>query len=97
MSLREDRCKFTLLLSHLIQEMDRNGYHPAIGRDGLKHKEKSLHYDGLAVDIDLYDAEGRYLTRTEDHLQFGEYWENLDPKCTWGGRWSDGNHYSLGE
>jgi len=37
----------------------------------------------------------------------GEYWESLDPECTWGGRWDmetkteghqgDGNHFSYGE
>ena len=40
---------------------------------------------------------GEYLVETEDHRFLGEFWESLDPMCTWGGRFQDGNHYSFGE
>jgi hypothetical protein len=74
--------------------MIRDGYEPMIGRDGLKHKVLSLHYEGLAVDIDL-TFNNRYLDKSDDHLMFGIFWEGLDPLCCWGGRWKDGNHYSV--
>jgi hypothetical protein len=70
------------------------GYTPLIGKDGLKHRVNSLHFEGLAMDVDLF-KDGVYLDRTSDHQQFGEYWESLHPDCRWGGRFEDGNHYSI--
>ena len=57
---------------------------------GLPH---SLHKLALAVDFDLFNSENQYLSGTEDHRPLGEYWERIGG--TWGGRWGDGNHYSL--
>jgi len=54
----------------------------------------SLHTIHLAIDLNLF-KDGIYLMHTEDHLPFGEYWESLDPLCRWGGRFGDGNHYSI--
>lgn len=72
-----------------------------MGKDGLKHMKGSLHYDGLAGDIDL-TKDGVYLDKTEDHRQFGLFWESLHPDCFWGGNGlkedglkHDGNHYSV--
>lgn len=87
------RMKFSALLPLLIQKMNET-HSACIGKDGLKHKPDSLHFYGLAMDIDLYTKEGTYLDRTEDHTMFGEFWESLDPNCRWGGRFGDGNHYS---
>jgi hypothetical protein len=56
--------------------------------------EKSFHKKRLAIDFNLF-KDGKYLTSTDDHLPLGEYWESLGG--SWGGRWGDGNHYSLGE
>ena len=58
---------------------------------GIKN---SLHLDGLAVDLNLFLG-GKYLPDTEDHRALGEYWESLHPLCRWGGRFNDGNHYSI--
>ncbi len=92
--LFDKRAKFTEYLSHLIQHMIEEGYTPLHGKDGLKHMKGSLHNEGLAVDIDLF-KDGQYLTKTEDHKPFGEFWERLDKDCCWGGRFNDGNHYSV--
>ena len=78
----------------LINKMIFDGYIPLLGKDGLKHKPGSLHYEGLAVDIDLFRGD-IYLDHTEDHQAFGEFWESLHQDCRWGGRFSDGNHYAL--
>lgn len=86
---------FTRCVAQLLVEMLEKNYQPMIGKDGLKHMKNSLHYDGLAIDIDLCDKNGKYLVSSEDHERFGEFWESLDPKCCWGGRFHDGNHYSV--
>lgn len=54
----------------------------------------SLHTQRLAIDLHLF-RQGKYLTRTEDHKVLGEFWESLHPLCAWGGRFNDGNHYSI--
>lgn len=54
----------------------------------------SLHTIHLAIDINLFKG-GDYLSRTIDHLPLGEWWEKQHPLCRWGGRFGDGNHYSL--
>jgi len=60
---------------------------------GIKN---SLHCSRLAIDLNLFSAPGGdYLSATEDHKQFGEYWESLNPKNRWGGRFNDGNHYEM--
>lgn len=94
--LRDKRALFTSLLPRLIDKMIEDGYAPLLGKDGLKHMANSLHYEGLAVDIDLFKGDA-YLTGTGDHLVFGKFWESLDVACRWGGRFTkpDGNHYSV--
>ena len=90
--LGDARRKFTQMVPLLLTKMIQSGYGPMIGRDGLKHMVGSLHFEGLAVDIDL-TLNGVYLSKTSAHEQFGIYWESLGG--SWGGRFSDGNHYSL--
>ena len=75
----------------------------AKARDG--HMKNSLHYDGLAVDLILYDADWNYITDTELYRSLGEEWESFHPNCYWGGRTrrdeegtaltQDGNHFSM--
>jgi len=57
---------------------------------GIKN---SLHCQRLAIDINLFNSEGDYLSGTEDHRRFGEYWESLSSENRWGGNFNDGNHY----
>ena len=102
MSELSDKRKLgTKCLMKLLQVMFEAGYEPMLGRDGLKHRENSLHFDGLAWDIDL-TKNGAYLDKTEDHAVFGHFWEGLDVDCFWGGNGpkqdglkNDGNHYSV--
>ena len=54
----------------------------------------SNHTRKLAVDLNLF-LDGVYLRSTQDHRHFGLWWEQQHPLCRWGGRWGDGNHYSL--
>lgn len=52
----------------------------------------SLHKERLAIDLNLF-KDGVFLTATEDHRELGEFWESIGG--TWGGRFNDGNHYSI--
>jgi hypothetical protein len=97
MTLKEKRILFTSLIIDLLAYIIEKGYKPMIGRDGMKHMANSLHFDGLAMDIDLNDKAGKYLSKTEDHTAFGIYWKTLHTGCRWGGDFKskDGNHYSI--
>lgn len=66
--------------------------HGGIGvRMGYGHP-KSCHKLRLAIDLNLF-KDGVFLQTTEDHKSLGEWWESQGG--TWGGRFSDANHYSL--
>jgi len=84
------------MVSLLILYAYQLGYEVTFGdawaRDG--HRDGSFHYKRLAIDLNLF-KDGRYLRSTESHRPLGEFWESIGG--TWGGRWDDGNHYSLGE
>ncbi len=55
---------------------------------------RSAHKNRLAIDLNLF-RDGEYLSATEDHRPLGEWWERQHELCRWGGRFDDGNHYSL--
>jgi len=98
-SLREQQSKFAFLVAKLILWTFEKGYEITLGDTypgKFKHSPFGFHPKGLAIDLNLF-KDGKYLSSTEDHKPLGEYWESLDPKASWGGRWSDGNHYSYGE
>lgn len=104
-TLGEKQRRFTWMISKLIEYAYQQGYELTFGdayRDPRVHghvgdkrsysSANSLHKDRLAVDFNLFRS-GKYLTATEDHRKLGEYWESLGG--VWGGRFNDGNHYSL--
>lgn len=104
MSLGEKQRRFTRMIADLIVYAYKNGYELTWGEayrtpeQAALNAQKgtgitnSLHCDRLAVDFNLF-KDGKYLTSTEDHLPLGEFWESIGG--TWGGRFNDGNHYSL--
>lgn len=100
MTQREARVVFTLNIAWLLLYMEDIGLQPAgdfwkrclecpVGKDNSNHKK------GLAIDIHLYDKDGKWLDETMDHADTGGFWESLHPWNRWGGRWSDGNHYEF--
>lgn len=97
MKLEEKQRKFVLMISQLIGFAYANGYELTFG-DAYRDprcpygSETSLHKIRLAVDFNLF-RDGVYLSSTEDHAILGEFWESIGG--SWGGRFSDGNHYSL--
>jgi len=65
-------------------------YYASIGV-GIRN---SLHTLKLAIDLNLF-RDDTWLRNTEDHKPIGEWWEKQHGLCRWGGRWGDGNHYTL--
>ena len=101
MTLRQKQSLFARCMAQLIIEMYARGYEVTLA-ESYRRKgvgwAKSLHRKRLAQDLNLF-LNGRYLTSTKAHEQFGIWWERLGmrkqiPLC-WGGRFNDGNHYSL--
>ena len=106
MTLRQQQSLFVRLVGLLIDHAYKSGYEMTFA-DAYRSPElaaanaaagigiaKSLHTQRLAVDLNLF-RDGRFLANTEDHRALGEWWEALHPLCRWGGRFKDGNHYSL--
>ncbi|EHZ6871922.1 MULTISPECIES: M15 family metallopeptidase [Providencia] len=104
MTLSEKQALFTVMIAKLIFFADEHGYRLTFGEayrtpeqaaanaksgKGIKN---SLHTQRLAVDFNLF-KNGVWLTKSTDHQPLGEYWESIGG--TWGGRFNDGNHYSL--
>lgn len=54
----------------------------------------SCHKAKLAIDLNLF-KDGAYISSTEGHRELGEWWEQQHELCCWGGRFNDGNHYSM--
>ena len=106
MTLREKQSLFAGLVGKLIQRAYDTGYELTFG-DAFRSVEEatrlsklglgtknSLHCIRLAIDLNLF-KDGVYLNTTESHRSLGEWWEQQHSLCRWGGRFSDGNHYSL--
>ena len=105
MKLSEAQFTFTRMLPKLLTFAHAKGYELTIGdaycdprvfgtmgeRRGYG-QARSAHKQRLAIDINLF-REGAYLAGTADHEELGRYWESLGG--SWGGRFNDGNHYSL--
>ncbi len=107
MTLSDKQKLFARLVPRLIDRAHELGYEVTFGdffRDPRSHGKLgakkaygnafSCHKIRLAADLNLF-RDGKYLTQTEDHRELGEWWEAQHPLCCWGGRFEDGNHYSL--
>ena len=105
MTLREKQSKFARMVADLILKAYEMGYEITLGdayRDPRLHgglgvrmgygHSKSCHKLRLAIDLNLF-KDGVFLQTSDDHKKLGEWWESQGG--TWGGRFHDGNHYSL--
>ena len=104
-TLRQKQSRFMRMLPDLIDKALELGYDITLG-DGFRDPRvfgdigvkigyghaKSCHKLRLAIDLNLF-KDGKFLEGTEAHKPLGEYWESQGG--TWGGRFQDGNHYSL--
>jgi hypothetical protein len=99
-ALLKAQTKFARGVARLIEKAFSMGYSVTLGeayRDprATWGSKKSFHHKRLAIDLNLFNKNGKYLTDTKDHAKLGEWWESIGG--TWGGRFNDGNHYSWGE
>ena len=104
--LLDQQIDFSRNVGLLLEYVYANGHGVTLGdayrdkRCGYGHP-KSLHKQRLAIDLNLFmltpDGKWDYFALSNDHTFLGEFWEALDPRCRWGGRFTnpDGNHYSM--
>lgn len=101
---------FTTNVAKLILYINSKGYACTFG-ETLRTKEMaqiyaktskgivdSNHIYKLAVDLNLFDSEGKYVTDFKSYEQFGIYWEKLNAFNEWGGRWKhlvDSCHFEM--
>ena len=100
----EKQAKFVRMISDIIKKSYDLGYQMTFAEAyrppevaALYAKEgrgikNSLHCQRLAVDFNVF-KDGKLLTDGKDFEDLGKYWESLGG--TWGGRFNDGNHFSL--
>lgn len=109
MTLKEKQFVFSRLVARLIIQANMFGFEVSLG-EAYRSKEEaerlaklgkgikgSLHTQRLAIDLNLF-RNGRLITDTEGHKVLGEWWEKHSTDkydCVWGGRFNDGNHYSI--
>jgi hypothetical protein len=106
-TLRQLQTEFARLVPRLIDKAFDLGYDVTLGdayRDPRVHGDigvrksyshpRSAHKARLALDLNLFIA-GHFVEGTEGHRALGEWWEQQHPLARWGGRFDDGNHYSL--
>lgn len=107
MKLQEQQAAFARDVAKLINWIFDNGHSVTFG-EALRTPEQaeiyfkegkgikdSLHCKRLAIDLNLFDFEGHYLSDTKSYEEFGIFWEGLNPRNKWGGRFNkpDGNHF----
>lgn len=109
MSLLHDKqVHFAWLVGQLLLEAQMQGYGVTLGEAWRSKPEaerlakagkgikNSLHCQRLAIDLNLF-RDDVYLTDTESYRPLGEWWEQQDRLCRWGGRFPrpDGNHFEM--
>lgn len=106
-TLRQKQSRFARSVGRLIEQAYRLGYEVTLGdayRDPRVHGDigvrksyshpRSAHKVRLAIDLNLFRG-GQYLEGSDAHRPLGEWWEKQHKDARWGGRFDDGNHYSL--
>lgn len=109
MLLQEKQALFARNVAKLIEHIYSSGFSVTFGeayrtaeqaniyaKQG-KGVTNSLHRKRLAIDLNLFSPDGKFLTNVKDHEPFGLYWASLHPANRWGGDFKrlDGNHYEM--
>lgn len=106
MTLIDKQHLFVRLVWRLLQKVTDDGYALTFGETYRSPEEaerlagigagikNSLHTDRLAIDLNFF-RHRKYLTDGKDFKEIGEWWERQHALCRWGGRFADGNHFSL--
>lgn len=104
-TLGQKQKRFAKSVARLIDKAHELGFEVTLG-DGYRDprvfgkmgermgygESNSCHKLRLAIDLNLFKG-GVYCDKTSDHRPLGEWWESQGG--AWGGRFNDGNHYSL--
>jgi len=109
MNLFEKQRVFSVKVAELILQATKMGYYVTLGeawRPDAMAKinadkgigiDNSLHKIRLAIDINLF-LDGKFLVFSKDYKKLGDWWEaqsTTQHQCCWGGRFNDGNHFSI--
>ena len=76
----------------------RSAEQAALNAASGKGIANSLHCKRLAIDLNLFDAAGSYVTDKASYEPFGIYWKTLSPLNKWGGDFVhlvDSNHFEM--
>ena len=104
MKLWSNQALFAHNVARLIEYIFKSGYYCTLGEawrtaeqaaiyaaNGKGIKD-SLHCKRLAIDLNLFDAEGNYLTEGKYYKRFGDYWITLHIDNRHGGRFNRKDH-----
>lgn len=109
MQLWEKQAIFSQNVAKLIQFASTKGFHVTFG-EAMRSAEQaelyakegkgivdSLHCKRLAVDLNLFDKDGKYLGDVESYKIMGDYWDTLHTFNRWGGCFKrvDLDHYEM--
>jgi hypothetical protein len=109
MTLSRKQSAFAVLVARLILFSESQGYGLTFGEAYRSPEEaarlaqagkgiaQSLHTKRLAIDLNLF-IKGVYQSESGAYRVLGEWWERHgtdDLTCCWGGRFNDGNHFSV--
>ncbi len=109
MELWKKQALFSQHVADLLKFIDSKGFFVTLGEafrtqeqaNIYAHEGKgivdSLHCKRLAIDLNLIDKNGIYLSSQPPYEQFGTYWESLHTLNRWGGHFTrcDGNHFEM--
>lgn len=97
MTLRQKQSLFAKNVAILINHIYDMGYEVTFA-DAYRSPEaaafyaksgkgiaNSLHCKRLAIDLNLFNSDGKYLLDKKDYEPFGLYWKSLNPANKWGG------------
>ena len=101
MTLQQQQASFARHVAKLIGHINDAGFTCTLGA-ALRNRglgtntigcyspapPDSLHYKGLAIDINIFDPDGSRLSDPSSYEEFGLYWESLNANNKWGGRFS---------
>jgi len=108
-TLREKQTRFALAVPGLIQKAVELGYFVTLGETWRTPEQAiwnaqhglgtihSLHIQRLAIDLNLFTADGALITDGMGHEELGTWWKAQSPDFRHGGDFKikDWDHYSL--
>ena len=109
MTLSDRQAIFAQNVAKLLIYMNQQGFKVTLGEAFRTHDQAEIyahegkgivdsqHCKRLAIDLNLLDKEGNYLSDDKAYRQFGEYWESLSYDNRFGGDFKrvDSNHFEM--